>query len=197
MINNISNWAEGLIVSLIIVTIIEMLLPNTKLKKYVKTVIGVYIIFCLISPFINKKEFAEIFEDTQKSLEKMQIENQVSSLQNENSSIEELYIQEFQKDIVKKVEELGYKVNKCNVDIEINATKENAGVNAIYLNIEKGTSNKDSENIGVENVEKVEISINDTQTGNNKKETEDTKKVKEFLSNYYEISKEKIKIIQD
>ena len=54
MIDVISNWAGELVVSLIIVTVIEMLLPDNKIKKYVKTVIGVYIIFCIISPFIDK-----------------------------------------------------------------------------------------------------------------------------------------------
>ena len=51
MIKLISNWAGQLIVALVVVTIIEMLLPDNKIKKYVKTVIGLYIIFCIISPF--------------------------------------------------------------------------------------------------------------------------------------------------
>ena len=105
MMDFISNWAGELVVALIIVTIIEMLLPENKTKKYVKTVIGVYIIFCIISPFINKEEFAVILKETEKNLEKIKIESQVSSKLEENSSIEALYIQEFEKDVIKKVEE--------------------------------------------------------------------------------------------
>lgn len=198
MINIISNWAGEIVVSLVIVTLIEMLLPDNKIKKYVKTVIGVYIIFCIISPFIDKEEFAKIFENTEKNLEKIRIESQVSSnVENTQNSIEALYIQEFENDVIKKVEELGYKVKKCNVDIEINASKDNAGINAIYLNIGEKKANT-NQGIQVENVEKVEISINDKEEGNNKdEETEDSKKVREFLSNHYEISKEKIKITQN
>lgn len=198
MINIISNWAGEIVVSLVIVTLIEMLLPDNKIKKYVKTVIGVYIIFCIISPFIDKEEFAKIFENTEKNLEKIRIESQVSSnVESTQNSIEALYIQEFENDVIKKVEELGYKVKKCNVDIEINASKDNAGINAIYLNIGEKKDNT-NQGIQVENVEKVEISINDKEEGNNKdEETEDSKKVKEFLSNHYEISKEKIKITQN
>lgn len=198
MINIISNWAGEIVVSLVIVTLIEMLLPDNKIKKYVKTVIGVYIIFCIISPFIDKEEFAKIFENTEKNLEKIRIESQVSSnVESTQNSIEALYIQEFENDVIKKVEELGYKVKKCNVDIEINASKDNAGINAIYLNIGEKKDNT-NQGIQVENVEKVEISINDKEEGNNKdEETEDSKKVREFLSNHYEISKEKIKITQN
>lgn len=200
MIEIISNWAGELVVTLVIVTIIEMLLPDNKIKKYVKTVIGVYIIFCIISPFIDKTEFATILENTQKNLEKIQIENQISTeLQNKDSSIEALYIQEFQKDVVKRVEELGYEVIKCEVSIEINATKDNAGINQINLNIgDKKKNSEQSTNVQIKNVEKVEISINDEDTGNNKnEETEDTKKVKEFLSDYYEISQEKVQVTQN
>lgn len=198
MIDVISSWAGELVVALIIVTIIEMLLPENKTKKYVKTVIGVYIIFCIISPFINKKEFATILEETEKNIEKIKIESQVSSNLEGNSSIEALYIQEFEKDVIKKVEELGYEVKECSVEIEINASKNNAGINGIYLKIgNKTLGDNSSSNIEIEDIEKVEISINNQSVGNNKsEETSDTRKVKKFLSNYYEISQEKIKISQ-
>lgn len=198
MINIISNWAGQLVLSLIIVTIIEMLLPENKTKKYVKTVIGVYILFCIISPFINESEIANILETTEKSLEKIQLQSQVTSLQNENSSIEALYIQEFEKDVIKKVEELGYKVKKCEISIQIDATKDNAGVHAINLVVgRKGQSQ--SSNIEIEEIEKVEISINEKDTGNNNNEetkNEDTQEIRTFLSEYYEISQERINITQ-
>ena len=199
MIEVISNWAGELVVSLIIVTIIEMLLPENKIKKYVKTVIGVYIIFCIISPFIDKEEFATILKETEKSLEKIKIESQVSSNLEENSSIESLYIQEFEKDVIKRVEELGYEVKQCSVQIEINASKDNAGINEIYLNIgNKKFEDIQSANIEIEDIEKVEISIKNQNTGNNKsEETAATKEVKMFLRNYYGISQEKIKVTQN
>ena len=199
MIEVISNWAGELVVALIIVTIIEMLLPENKTKKYVKTVIGVYIIFGIISPFINKEEFAVILKETEKNLEKIKIESQVSSQLEENSSIEALYIQEFEKDVIKKVEELGYIVKQCSVVIEINALKDNAGINEIYLKIgKKKLEDNGNLNVEIKDIEKVEISINDQEVGNNKtEETSDTREVKKILSSYYEISEEKIKIVQN
>ena len=47
--NWISNWIQGIIIAVIIGTIIEMLLPEGNCKKYVKVVIGVYILFSIIS----------------------------------------------------------------------------------------------------------------------------------------------------
>ena len=199
MIDFISDWAGELVVALIIVTIIEMLLPENKTKKYVKTVIGVYTMFCIISPFINKEEFARILKETEKNLEKIKIESQVSSQLEKSSSIEDLYIQEFEKDVIKKVEELGYTVKQCSVRIEINASKNNAGINEIYLKIgSKTLGDSSSSNIEIEDIEKVEISINNQKIVNNKsEETADTRKVKKFLSDYYEISQDKIKVVQN
>ena len=47
MVNWISSWAQGIVIAVIISTIIEMILPNGNIKKYVKTVIGVYIVFAI------------------------------------------------------------------------------------------------------------------------------------------------------
>ena len=203
MIDIISNWASGLIVSLVIVSIIEMLLPDNKTKKYVKTVIGVYIIFSIISPFIDKNEIENILEKAEKTLEQMQIQSEVSSSQSENSSIEALYIEEFKKDVIKRVEELGYEVKKCEVDIQIDASKENAGIHSIYLNIgskKQTTDNNKNTNIEIEKIEKVEISINNQLEGNNIDENivenDNTKQIKKILSSYYEISEENIIVSQ-
>ena len=54
MISWLSKWAQGIIVAVIIATLIELILPNGSSKKYVKVVIGVYILFTIISPVIEK-----------------------------------------------------------------------------------------------------------------------------------------------
>ena len=48
MINWITNWAEAIIIAVVIATIIEMILPEGNCKKYIKVVIGVYILFTII-----------------------------------------------------------------------------------------------------------------------------------------------------
>ena len=52
--NWISDWIQGIIIAVVIGTIIEMILPDGNCKKYVKVVIGVYILFSIISPVITK-----------------------------------------------------------------------------------------------------------------------------------------------
>ena len=53
MIEFLSSWAKGLGLAIVIVSILEMLLPNNKTKKYIRIVMGIYIIFNIISPFVQ------------------------------------------------------------------------------------------------------------------------------------------------
>ncbi len=53
MISSISSWAEQIIIAVIIATILEMILPKGNSKKYIKTVIGIYILYTIISPIIT------------------------------------------------------------------------------------------------------------------------------------------------
>ena len=205
MIETISNWAGELVVAMIISTLIEMLLPDNKTKKYVKTLIGTYIVFCIISPFINQNDILS-FESIEKELESYNKEVKIQESEENQISMENLYIEEFKKDVIKNVENLGYKVKKCEVDIQIDATKENAGINKIKLIIgEKKVQNNDDEEvkneIKIEEVEKVEISINNNQNENNIteniEENLEIKEVKTYLSNYYEISENRVNVTQD
>ena len=48
-----SHWANGVIVAVILATIFEMILPEGNNKKYIKTVIGVFVLFTITTYFKN------------------------------------------------------------------------------------------------------------------------------------------------
>ena len=53
MIEFISSWAGQIITAVVLVTILEMILPKGNSKKYIKTIIGIYILYIIISPAIK------------------------------------------------------------------------------------------------------------------------------------------------
>lgn len=53
MIKFIKIWCEEIIVSVIITVIIEMFVPQGNIKKYVRVVMGVYIIFVILNPIVS------------------------------------------------------------------------------------------------------------------------------------------------
>ena len=63
MIEILSSWAKGLGITIVIVSIFEMLLPNNRTKKYIRMVLGVYVIFNIVSPLIKNKETGELMPE--------------------------------------------------------------------------------------------------------------------------------------
>ena len=98
MIDFMSSWAEQIVLAVIVATIIEMILPKSKNKKYIQMVIGVYVLFNIISPIIKNKENF--------SIEKYNIENYETKSQYEvdqssmDKRLEKIYLEELE-DIVK------------------------------------------------------------------------------------------------
>lgn len=56
MIDFLSTWAEKIALSVIVISILEMLIPNNKMKKYIRVVMGIFILFNIISPLIEEKD---------------------------------------------------------------------------------------------------------------------------------------------
>ena len=53
MIESLRLWCENLIVATILVMIIEMVLPDGTNKKYIKVIIGIYLMFIVFDPLIS------------------------------------------------------------------------------------------------------------------------------------------------
>ena len=108
MIEILSSWAKGLGITIVIVSIFEMLLPNNRTKKYIRMVLWVYVIFNIVSPLIKNKDvfnFNNIDLEEYTSVETSSV-NQTSM----NERIKKLYSEELEKDITKKIKEKGYEV---------------------------------------------------------------------------------------
>ena len=63
MILKLKAWCEGIVIAIIISTIIEMIIPDNKSKKYVKVVIGIYIMFVCLNPILELFKYDLNFED--------------------------------------------------------------------------------------------------------------------------------------
>ena len=214
MIEWISNWAGGIVVAVIIGTVIEMILPSGNSKKYIKVVIGIYVLFTIVSPVITKftGETIEVSDilDLDKYVEEAEdvaIQNNIQS----NNQIMEVYSSGIKEDLKAKIEAKGYMVNSIDIGI---ANDESYSITDITIDVEKeekvdgNEMVENEENMGeadstnkvepIENVNKVEISIADDSTNSNKNSNEDSlsnsekKELKEYLSSVYEVNKNNI-----
>lgn len=217
MINFLSSWVKNLCLALIVVSILEMLLPNNKTKKYVKMVMGLYILFSIIAPFVENS--SELKFDIEDLYEKYSTETSTISESTDQTSMDnrlkELYKEKLEKDIVQKLDEEGYIVEECNVKAHI--SNDDNGIELITLKIKekKNTNDANNENkIGLEDkivneiqkIQKVEIDVSndndnyqeDTNIGKQKDENNitktDIKVIKQFLTKEYGVSEKCLKI---
>ena len=115
----LKKWIEQIAIAIVIVSIVELILPSGSLKKYIKNVLGIYIVFCIFNPFISNKK---IFNFDNLGLDSY-FENQTTYQVNEdsmNKRIADLYIKELKKNIENKLEEKDYQLNKCEIDAGLN-----------------------------------------------------------------------------
>ena len=104
MIEFIKNWANQIIVAVIISTIIEMILPSGNNKKYIKIIIGLYVLFTIIQPIITKVTGESINISNfnyNKYFDKDIIETSTVDFENNNSKlIKQAYIDNIKEDII-------------------------------------------------------------------------------------------------
>lgn len=158
MINFISSWAEQVVLAVIIATIIELVLPNSKNKKYVQMVIGIYVLFNIISPVIKNKE---IFSFEEINLESY-ANNTVSEVDQTSMDqrLEKIYLEELEYDIKSRFETKNIEISKCTIDAELDTSKKNAGIHLITIKIKNPTDEEIVNQIKQEILEEYEIDEN-------------------------------------
>lgn len=214
MIEFMSSWVKGLGLAIVIVSILEMLLPNNKTKKYIRMVMGIYVLFTIISPFLSNQE---IFDMNNINLEDY-VTAQTSTNLDQSSMderIEQLYIQELEKDITKKLNEKGYEVTSCKVKAQISDKEEETKITKIKVNVQKSqeeknsTSDKNEQNLEnkiVTQIQKIKP-VDTTIKQDNAKQQESTEEnkstkvnksdiqnIKKFLIEEYEVNEKCLEI---
>ena len=112
MIQFLSSWAEQIVLAVIIATIIELILPQNRNKKYIQMVIGIYILFNIISPIIKNKD--TILTSGDYDLEKYESSSNYTIDQSSmDERIEKIYLEELENTTISKFQIAGIEVEKC------------------------------------------------------------------------------------
>ena len=192
MISWFSSWAKGIILAVVIVTILEMILPEGKNKKYIKIVMGVYIMFSIVSPIISKITNSEISLDISKSENilgsgsTVQASSDLNTVNSQN--IENIYLNSIKTNVKEELERKGYECETVNITANINIEKQEAEIYKIDI---AGVIEKEDDSI--KKVNKVVIGeAEDNKETNNILTEGQINELKEHFSDKYEIEKNKI-----
>ena len=191
MIQWISSWASGIVVAVVLATLIEMLLPNGNNKKYVKTVIGIFVLFSIIAPIIDNISSTHISQEVDFAIEEQEKIEEIDT----NKNIEEVYRKNMERDIKNKLQEKGYQIEITALSIHFVEGEDYGKVNQIHLKVIQEKTEESNSIKTVENIEKVEIAIGNREQLEEETISEESKKeIKNFLMEEYKIEEENIYI---
>ena len=201
IIEFLTAWIKDIAIIFVLISIIEIILPNSNMKRYIDMIIGFLIIIVIISPFVKlfHKDFnidKEIFKKTNEQIKLEYIDDiDLSSIQEEQ--IKGIYIGKIEEEIRYSIHEATrYKVEDVKVSI-YEDDLQYGSIKHVELILKKDEKKRKGEekfknSIPVINIEKISI-------GEGKRpsttliELED-EEIKNLISKNHGVSKENIKI---
>lgn len=193
--NFISSWLENIVVLFILISITELVMPKGNMKKYVDLIIGILIIFTIITPFaklVNKDfnldqavfNFSKQDDSSNGGDERLYLEQE--------KQVEKLYKEKIKNQIKELIEEESPYI-VIDMSVEILDSEERYGeIESVQLSIGENVKDAESKKIEINKVEPIQI------TGESKDMNDDNeekyKELKELIWKNYAIEKDKINI---
>lgn len=209
----LNNWLQGIVVAVVIASIIQMILLNGNNKKYIKVVLGIYVVFQIITPVVNKF-FNSNFEISSlididsytKKMETYEVSSQNTNIDKTNEdSIKQIYVANLEKDIKAKLEDKEYLIKDVEVQVEDNEKYDIKSMKIYLKEVVNSTKEESENNIHINEVEKIEIKVGQNNFNDSENETksqtnessisnEEKNKIKKYLTSVYEINEKQITI---
>jgi stage III sporulation protein AF len=196
------GWVKDITIMFILISVVELALPNSNMKRYINMVIGFMIIVAIISPFIrlinsNFNVEREIFKSMIDEV-KFQYEEDFELQDLQKSQIKETYLNKLKESVKESINGvLDYEVNDVKISIyEDEKNYGNIKDIEIVMKPRDGDNTHDEDTIKTIKIE--EIRINDLHKEveeDDLKPFENDDKIKDILNEKYNIPKENIKIL--
>ncbi|MBR3134473.1 MAG: stage III sporulation protein AF [Clostridia bacterium] len=174
----ISMWAQEIITAVLIGSIIQMIIPENKNKKYIKVVVGIYILFCIIKPVAGESIDLEKYDFSKYINISDSNDKDISEY---NSNVERAFNERIITSIKNQLNNIGYDSEDINI-----ITDEKFNITYIKINNVK----EYKENIG--NINRVEINIKDKPARG--MPNSDKERIIEFVRDEYNVDSEHVEI---
>lgn len=196
MLDWFRSWSKGIIIAVIISSIIEMILPDNTSKKYIKIIIGIFVVYTIISPIIDQfmgqsiDDYLSLNDYIETSSNAVEY-NSISS--NANDSIKRIYKQNLENDLKIKLSNQGYIAENVSINISDDGSYN---LEKIEIKIQKkeNTQNQKKQTQGiVQTIKSIKIKLDrNSENSEGVLNDDDKNKIKEYVKNTYEIDINKV-----
>ncbi|WP_281169083.1 stage III sporulation protein AF [Gracilibacillus lacisalsi] len=195
----LSSWILQIIIYMILAMIVDLILPSSTLKQYVKLVVGLLLILIILQPLLSvfnvnvHQMVDQIIPTNSDSSVESEIENGMNQQKSEIEKIQAAYVLEEMvvqmENIVEEElqETYNYQIEDMEVDWASHPTSEENELERIYVQLV--TMDDDSAK-----VEEVHIQIGDSLPQTSESPPDDANEIKNFLADQWGVEEEIIHI---
>ncbi|EKQ58208.1 MULTISPECIES: stage III sporulation protein AF [unclassified Clostridium] len=194
-IESLKSFVITLVTVLIFISAVELISPDSKIKKYIRFVLGLILISVILNPILhfvsngektvvdNIKSYEEVFSENEAKVDLQNINN---NDQDKGDNRKKAFVNNFNKNcdnlLKNKFKDMTF---KSDVDCDVDFNKITFNVKKLKIGV---SDNK------VKKVKK--IVINDEVKSNSKEENSEYGEVQDYISSELDIPKEKIEVYQ-
>ncbi|MFA8438830.1 stage III sporulation protein AF [Pueribacillus sp. YX66] len=192
----LNEWIGNIVIFILVAVIMELLVPNTQLQKYVKMVVGLLLILLLLSPLLNvfSTDPDKIFDSIkiEETISEDFFEKNMNKQKKEIQATQSAYIEEQMAVQMKRqveeelMERYELSIEQLTIQLNTDLQQNYENIKMVHAVMKKLDDNNVKK---VARVEKVYIgSKPSVKTNENRIEQE----IKDFLANEWDIEQEKL-----
>ncbi|SHJ66341.1 stage III sporulation protein AF [Hathewaya proteolytica DSM 3090] len=192
MMDMLKQWIINLCGVVILITAVEMILPDNSIKKYSKYVLGLIILLVLISPIIklyNGEFDAEVYLSKSESYFQDQEYKKNIEIYKKNNDIKtvEVFKENLSKQCIKLLKNT-YKKDEFHIFIQVYEKENVISISSINIGVREG---------GVKNIKKVIIGKSEEEVHASLDDSNKANKIKEIICNYTGVDAESISVYKE
>ncbi|WP_331460453.1 stage III sporulation protein AF [Gracilibacillus suaedae] len=199
MIEYLSSWILQIIIYMILAMIVDLILPSSTLKQYVKLVVGLLLILIILQPLLSvfnvnvNQMVDQIIPTNSASSVESEIENGMNQQKSEIEQIQSAYVLEEMvvqmENIVEEElqETYNYQIEDMEVDWASHPSSEENELERIYVQLAMMDDDPAK-------VEEVNIQIGDSLPQTSESPPNDANEIKHFLADQWGVEDEIIHI---
>ena len=205
MIEAIKGWIINIVIVIILLSFLEILMPDSKMKKYINLILGFIVMLVILGPIIEVLNSRDNLQDDvfiiSSELNKKEYSFLSSNIENKQmNQLKALYKDRIRKDIAYRVEsKYNVKVGKVNIEIEEDNQERNGGIKSLELYVLSSEEPRNEDTIPIVKIDVSDDEKDDIEKNTNKSLDKDinidlSRRIKEDISNIYNLNETSIEI---
>lgn len=184
-INQVKQWVKNIVLIVLFANFIEMLLPNSKFRGYIRVVIGFFVILVIIVPFIELLNFSR--NDINLSLMHNKSPQNLQDILAAGTRLRQQEIKAIQKEYKEKL------AKQLTAVIKLNSAFVDPKVDVIFNN--QNEVKKIIIDTTAQRITPVQVDLKETEKAKNNKETQQqSNQLKQLLINLYGFDRDQIEV---